>query len=252
MIHTLFRTDVVTVSATDSMWNASLYPEEEYFVQRAAAKRRRDFAAGRACASEALARLGIRDYPLCVGSGNEPLWPPGIVGSLSHCAGYCGVAVSRREITLALGLDVELAEPLNPRLERMVCNRSEMQWIRQHPHPPYSDWAKIIFSAKESVYKCYYSLAGRRLNFHDVEIRLTPSQQKFTARLLTDSPGAWLGEYPLQGRYAQSPTHIFTGVVLPSRYARFDIFDICQTGPTGSLSSSFTSEMPPQSTVLSL
>jgi 4'-phosphopantetheinyl transferase EntD len=216
MIHTLFGTHVVTVSATESMWNASLHPEEQCFVRYAVPKRRRDFTAGRACAREALQRFGIEDFPVRVGRAHEPLWPSGIVGSVSHCSGYCGVAVSRLEATLALGLDVDLAEPLTPRLRRIVCSKTELEWIDRHPRPSNSDWAKIIFSAKESVYKCYFSLTGRRLNFQQVEIRLVPAQRQFVADLLMDSSGREMGECTLHGRYAHSPTHIFTGTEIGS------------------------------------
>jgi 4'-phosphopantetheinyl transferase EntD len=215
MIHTLFGTHVVTVSATDSMWNASLHPEEQCFVRYAVPERRRHFAAGRACAREALKRFGIENFPLRVGTAHEPLWPSGIVGSLSHCSGYCGVAVSRRRATLALGLDVDSAAPLMPRLRRIVCSQTEQEWIDRHPRPRYSDWAKIIFSAKESVYKCYFSLTGRRLNFHQVEIRLVPTRQQFVADLTSDSSGRQIRAYILHGSFSHSATHIFTGVEIP-------------------------------------
>ena len=212
MMHTLFGAHVVTVSATDSMWSASLYPEERCFVRHAVPKRQRDFTAGRACTREALKRLGIEDFAVRMGRTGEPLWPSGVVGSISHSTGFCGVAVSRRGTTLALGFDVDSAEPLTPRLRTIVCSRAELEWIERHPPPSYSDWTKIIFSAKESVYKCYFALTGTRLNFHQVEIRFAPAQRQFVAELLTDSSDRGRRAYALHGRYAYSPAHIFTGV----------------------------------------
>ena len=216
MIENLFEADVITVSATASIRDARLRSHERRCVRAAVPARKREFALGRWCAREALRRLGIHDYALLTGSGNEPLWPPGIVGSISHYEGYCGVAVARRTAAQAIGIDVELSQPLAPGLRRMVCRRSELDWIERSAPPPSSDWPKLVFSAKESVYKGVYSLTGRRLGFHDVEIRMIPSHHRFVASVLTNPGKTANRRYLLRGRYACTSRHIFTGVVLTS------------------------------------
>src|SRR5512134_460449 len=91
-----------------------LLAEEEPLVARAVDKRRREFAKGRACARAALARLGCVAGPLLTGSEREPLWPDGVVGSVTHTDSYCAVAVVRSAACAGLGIDAELAEPLDP------------------------------------------------------------------------------------------------------------------------------------------
>ena len=108
MIEALFPDGVVTVESTDAFSEDALRPEERAGLGRAVEKRRREFAAGRACARRALARLEIADAVLPIGPDRLPAWPAGIVGSITHCAGYCGVAVARRGSILCLGLDAEV------------------------------------------------------------------------------------------------------------------------------------------------
>src|SRR3569623_1114660 len=78
-----------------------IHPDEAQQVAGAVAKRRVEFAAGRACARRALTRLGIRDFVLKNGAARAPRWPRGVVGSISHAGaipgGRCGVVVGRAQ-----------------------------------------------------------------------------------------------------------------------------------------------------------
>ena len=57
---------------------------ERPFVKKAVEKRRREFSAGRTCARQALRELGCADAPIVQDQNGAPLWPPGIVGSITH------------------------------------------------------------------------------------------------------------------------------------------------------------------------
>jgi 4'-phosphopantetheinyl transferase EntD len=219
LIETLFQAPVLTVSATPGMWSGTLLPEEEACLSpRAIAKRRREFTAGRVCARAALLRLGIRDYPLLVADDRSPVWPPGIVGSLSHCADYCGVAVARRGTIAGVGLDVERARPLEGRVVSIICTAAEIRRIESLPDLPAGLWAMIMFSAKESTYKCYHPLTKTFLDFHDVEIDLDPRARTFTARILktgrADGAAANPGPGSLHGRFTWNDAYVFAGVTV--------------------------------------
>src|SRR5688572_22461211 len=125
VIETLFPSDVVTVRATAEMYDAPLFPEEEAVVAKAVEKRRREYAAGRAAARAALAKLGIAPVPIAASDDRAPEWPHGIVGSISHTKSCCAVALARAELYAGVGLDVEGAEPLKPDLLKMICTRDE-------------------------------------------------------------------------------------------------------------------------------
>ena len=218
MIETLFPPPVLTLSATPEMWSGTLLPEEEACLSpRAIAKRRREFTAGRVCARAALLRLGIRDFPLLAAPDRSPVWPPGIVGSLSHSADYCGVAVARRDLVAGVGLDVEQARPLEGRVVSIICTPAEIRRLDTLPDLPAGLWAMIVFCAKESTYKCWHPLTRIFLDFHDVEIDLVPRAGTFTARILrtrSAEGGAGPAIRSLHGRFARDDAHVFAGVTI--------------------------------------
>jgi 4'-phosphopantetheinyl transferase EntD len=218
MIVELFPPEVVTVEATGAMWSARLHPQEEACVVRASARRRREFAAGRACARLALARLGLPEAPLGCNEDRTPSWPAGVVGCISHCAGYCAAAVARQESVAGLGLDVEVIGRVRPVLLSRICTAAERDALVRLGRAPGQgaiDWATVLFSAKESTYKCYYPLTRVVLGFHDVEIELAPARRAFTARLLrADAPSA-AGARSFSGHYASDGKLVFSGVTLP-------------------------------------
>jgi 4'-phosphopantetheinyl transferase EntD len=220
MIPSLFADPVVTVTATDAMWSGTLHPAEAVCVRRAVAKRRREFTAGRLCARAALARLGVHGFPLLVGPSRVPVWPPGFVGSISHCPGFCAAAVARQDAVLSLGLDVERAGPLPPDVLARICTPAERASFARlvsragDPCP-----GKLAFSAKESFYKCYFPLTGAFLGFHDVEVELDPERRRFHARLRRADAPSFGGVREIGGRLAWSDQLVATGVSLPASRA---------------------------------
>ena len=214
MIETLFPDGVVTVESGSTPLDDVLHPEEAAGLGRAVEKRRREFASGRACARRALARLGIAGVALPIGPDRLPAWPPGIVGSITHCEGYCGVAVAERGTILGLGLDAEAAAELDPSLVPLVCLPSEVEALRALAGFTPGAGAKLDFSAKESAYSCYYPLVHHFLEFHDVEVAFelaSPRAGSFTARVLRGpaSPASHL-----RGRFVRDEVRVYTGVTL--------------------------------------
>lgn len=217
MIEKLFSQEVVTVVADNEMWADDLHPQEAEFVRSAVAKRRREFAAGRSCARKALHILGVDTQPVLVGRHREPLWPQGVVGSLTHCGRYCAVAVARAEKVAGLGVDAEASEALDSKLISMVCTPAEIEWARRNPSPPHGDWHKVIFSAKESAYKCLFPLVRRVLEHRELEIRLQPSSRRFSVQLLFELPDALRRLPALRGRFEIGREYTVTGVTIDRR-----------------------------------
>jgi 4'-phosphopantetheinyl transferase EntD len=182
-------------------------------------RRRREFTAGRLSARAALRRLGVAEAPLLSNPDRTPRWPAGVVGSISHCRGFCAVVVARREHFAGLGLDVELADPLRPAVAARVCRPGELESLAGVAPPPGSSWEKIVFSAKESTYKCYYPLARTFLGFHDVEVRVWPETGAFRASLVREDAPSAAGARVFHGRFACDGSRVFSGVTLPARGA---------------------------------
>jgi len=176
---------------------AALYPEEAASVARAVPKRRREFSAGRELARRLLAELGVEPGPIVPGADRAPVWPPGVVGSLSHAEGCVFVAVARADRLRALGVDVEGAAPLEEPLWPTVLTPAERAWLATRPASERGRLAKQVFSAKECAYKTWYPLTGRVLDFSEVHLDLDPGVG-FVARPPADVAAAAGG--PLAGR----------------------------------------------------
>lgn len=167
-----------------------LFPGEERLVAGVVAGRRAEFATARACARAALAQLGVEPAAILRGGRGEPLWPAGTVGAMTHCAGYRAAAVARAEDVVSLGLDAEPHLPMPGEGELGLVTVAEER--RNLPllsaRRPDICWDRLLFSAKESVYKAWYPVTGRWLGFDEAVITPDPGTGTFTARLLVPGP----------------------------------------------------------------
>ena len=138
---------------TDCPEMDSLFPQEQEFVKDAVPSRRREFAAGRQCARSALGNLGVPAQAILVGPDREPVWPRGIVGSISHAQGFYCAAVSRS--LRSVGLDVEKVDASQVELIRDSAMGDEER-VMADVLPYFTEAASsfLVFSAKETVYKC--------------------------------------------------------------------------------------------------
>src|SRR5262245_42027975 len=141
---------------------AVLFPEEAALVARAGEKRRREFTTARRCAHRALAALGVAPAPLLPGEGGAPQWPAGIVGSITHCAGYRAAAVADARDILTVGLDGELDKALpDPVLNAVSLPGERARLADLATAVPGTCWDRLLFSAKEATYKAWFPLARR-------------------------------------------------------------------------------------------
>lgn len=153
----------------------SLFPEEEVAIARAVHARRAEFRTARACARDALAALGVGAVAIGRGPHGEPIWPDGIVGSITHCAGYRAAAVARRSDLAAVGLDAEPDWPLPVGVFPQVATAQERNRLTRLPPACQVDRGRLLFSIKEAVYKAWFPLTGCWLDFHQVEVDVDPA-----------------------------------------------------------------------------
>lgn len=210
----LFDDSVVVEEVSPLPEVADLLPDEERFVAHAASVRRREFAAGRHCARRALTRLGIEGFAVRAAPDRAPIWPRGVVGSISHTHDFCVAAVARRADAASVGVDAEPNEPLDAELLEIVCSPTEREWLARQPEAERGPLARLIFSAKECTYKCQYPLSHAFLEFEDVAVDLDLQRNRFAATLLR-SVGACLPVGTrLQGAFSVTHRLIVTGIVL--------------------------------------
>src|SRR6202789_3916707 len=143
----------------------NLTPAEARLVSASVEKRVVDFRAAIFYARSALAGLGHPPAEILAGSQREPRWPTGIIGSISHCAGYCGAVAARANHLKFIGLEIELSGPLELDLVHYVCTKLDVENNRDFDQ---TIMPKIIFCVKESVYKAYFPQTKCYLDFLDV------------------------------------------------------------------------------------
>ncbi|MGP3976841.1 4'-phosphopantetheinyl transferase family protein [Streptomyces sp. 8N114] len=158
-------------------------------VDGALPQRQHEFATGRACARRALSALGVEPTPLLRNRRGAPQWPEGVVGSMTHCAGYRATAVARRSEILGLGIDAEPNELLPDGVLETIALPREQSWVNALSHTaPEIHWDRLLFSIKESVFKAWYPLTHRELDFDEALVELDPDATTFSARLLIPAP----------------------------------------------------------------
>jgi 4'-phosphopantetheinyl transferase EntD len=189
MIGDILPPPVAVAESFGDLPEATLFPAEEAIVAKAVEKRRAEFATARACARAALAKLGLPAVPIGTGDRGAPQWPQGVVGSITHCAGYRACAVARSRDVVTIGLDAEPDKQLPDGVLEVVSSSSERAMLSAlAASAPGVSWDRMLFCVKETVYKAWFPLTNRWLDFEEARVDIDPAGQTFTARLLVDGP----------------------------------------------------------------
>jgi 4'-phosphopantetheinyl transferase EntD len=175
---------------------------------------------GRAAAYRALRALGFSAPPAVLrGEGGMPLWPEGVVGSLTHSGGAAVALAGREPDIRAIGIDIQALRPSTRDISGRIAVLREEEWLKEVEDEQLLRTV-LLFSAKESIYKALYPLGRRFFGFHSVELGWMPESRRFQATLLEDIGG---GEGPPETRpgfsFEVGVEHldgaVFTFVVLP-------------------------------------
>jgi 4'-phosphopantetheinyl transferase EntD len=189
MLDRIVPPGVAVVEAFSDDPQAVVYPDEQAAITKAVPKRQREFATARACARAALTRLGESPVSIPRGMRGEPQWQKGITGSITHCDGYRAAAVARLSDTASLGVDAELNEILPDGVLDLIALAEERDQLAvlAVTHPGIC-WDRLLFSAKESVYKAWFPLTQRWLDFSEAHVTIEPVDGTFAARLRVPGP----------------------------------------------------------------
>lgn len=217
VIEQLLPAVVAVVEAGADESHEPLLAEERDALGAAVRRRRDEFAAGRSCARRALAALGQPPRAILPGAHREPRWPVGFVGSITHCSGYCAAAVARADEIVTLGIDAEIHEPLPAGILDEIAVPGELDWLRTRAGDG-TCWDRLLFSAKESVFKAWFPLAGRWLDFEDARISFAPGSGTFDAQLLVEGPRVAGSEVRgFSGRFHAGEGLVLTAITMAAR-----------------------------------
>ena len=154
-----------------------LGPEHD-LTQRMSSKRLGTFLHGRHCAREALGQLGRAKVAIGQGCDGEPLWPAGIVGSISHSGTYAAAAVAEDHRFSGIGLDLEDCLPLESNMVNLLCRASEVADLTSDQK--IAERGKLLFSIKESIYKCIWPSVQCFVDYCEVAVKLDASGNGFS------------------------------------------------------------------------
>jgi 4'-phosphopantetheinyl transferase EntD len=144
-----------------------LLPEEVPAFASSVVKVRRASGAARIAARALLNPLGYPNCPLLKDASGAPIWPTGLVGSLAHDSHVALAAVASSRDFIGVGIDVEPAELLPADLLDLVATPRERANLASDPYR-----GRLLFVAKEAVYKAVFPLDRTFLDHHDVEVDL--------------------------------------------------------------------------------
>ena len=216
--------------------NQKLHPaEENYFSQLSSVSRKEHYRSGRICAGEVLSKLGTLGQPVLRDpQTREPLWPEGISGAITHSGKWAAAAAGKTSDVSGIGIDLEdLERQVDSRISRHVCIPEEQKWLQECGEDFLEQNLKIIFSAKESIFKAFFPYTRTYLHFHDARILM---EQTFFQNSKPDSlsekekisnPAKFEFEYLMLNEKVISQTgisegkgkvHFFENCVLTSLY----------------------------------
>ncbi|EKT62219.1 enterobactin synthase subunit EntD [Providencia burhodogranariea] len=175
--HTLhsIRYDPITFSPDDLLW----IPHHEK-LNRAIVKRQAEHLAGRIAASYAIKQLTGCIEVLKMGDQNEPIWPSGIRGSISHDNNLAlSIALNNRDALVGIDIETILNEFGAKQIWQEVITLDEQ---KQFGDLPFSLGVILAFSAKESLYKALHCHVNRFFDFFSAEV-IQITQNTLTLKL---------------------------------------------------------------------
>lgn len=183
----------------------------------AVAKRRLEYLAGRYCARAALRDCAhaLADEPVAQGENREPLWPLGVSGSIAHTTGYVVAAVTTSGGVRALGVDVErwMDDDAPRRIGAHITIEGELAALCERSGWPSERVLTLVFSAKETLYKCLYPEVQRYFGFHEARVEaFEPERGAFVISLLNDLEHLPAG-LSFEGRFAILDEIVLTSLV---------------------------------------
>jgi 4'-phosphopantetheinyl transferase EntD len=186
----------------------------ELILTNGVRRRQVEFAAGRLAAAAAIERLGCSPVYPGIGAARQPLWPCGIVGSITHSHELALAATARCDHLAGLGIDLEICQPLEDGTIDQLLTREELaQW---EPHTNLDDKELVIalFSFKESIFKCVFPLCNTFLDF--LEVTLLPGADGPSAQCIDSGHPAADHVARTRGRFMQVDGVIVSGCWIPN------------------------------------
>ena len=194
-----------------------LHPEEEIFsASFGSSKRRAEFSLGRYCARRALSKFELESVPILRNAETrEPCWPKSVRGSITHSEGFAAAAVGLTKDVSGIGIDLEsLSRVVDFNIRRHVCVDKEREFLESLPIEQANRYLRIIFSAKESIFKCFFPISQTYLYFQDAEIIIDENNSEFSFLLSKACTGITSAGFQHSGRFSIKDDLLLTSIYI--------------------------------------
>ncbi len=164
-----------------------LHPSEHGLLIGQNIKRQLELCTGRYCAHCALEKIGYPNIPVLRDDHGAPIWPKGATGSISHSGDITAAVVASSNIVQGIGFDIQNKRmPFPSRVLSILFHSKEIAPFLAVP-PQISDlYAYAVFSAKESVIKCFYTAFGDLVDLNNIVLEMNLWNGKFIAFISDD------------------------------------------------------------------
>jgi 4'-phosphopantetheinyl transferase EntD len=183
-----------------------LFAGERDVIAGAVESRKREFADGRLCARRALAQIGLPPSAIPTAADGSPVWPPGVVGSITHKGRYRAAAVGWAADLPGLGIDAELNDRLPTGVLGIIAETAELEQVeRLLAARPEVRWDRLLFSAKEAVMKALQPLSREHPGLRESTVRFDAASDSFTATMRSDATAPGSAVPLVTGRWLVRP-----------------------------------------------
>ncbi len=178
-------------------------------VARSVNKRQAEFFFGRSCARAALAGIGMTGVEIAVGAMRQPLWPAGVLGSITHSNHVAAALVLPAGQHGGVGIDIEtVAQGALDFMHGNIVSAHELAYLRSlQQQLDLNTLMTLVFSAKESFFKAACGVVQRFFDFDAVHIEHIDLQARTIRFALTETlcppfqqGSRWCAGYTLMDR----------------------------------------------------
>jgi enterobactin synthetase component D len=150
-----------------------------------------------------------------------------LTGSITHSTGFASAALARLSDVRSLGLDTEriMSEEVMNAVGSIVCSAEEQlpAWIGLSKVV----YTTLVFSAKESIFKCINPLVGKMFWFKHAHFEILDVEEgRFRVTLSIDLDDEFRSGVTIDGRFCITPPYVHTGVMLAARAKKEPEFDL--------------------------
>ena len=194
-----------------------LLPEEvEFLATLGSSKRRSEFSLGRYCARMALSKFKLESEPILrYPDTREPCWPESVIGSITHTEGLAAAAVGLDKDISGVGIDIEnLSRYVNSDIRSHVCVETERKHLESLSPEQASRDLRIIFSAKESIFKCLFPISRTYLYFQDATVTINEKNSDFSFILSKECVGITPEGFQHYGKYSIEENMLLTSIYI--------------------------------------